>query len=152
MKVKDLMTRNPESCVLTDTAFKAASIMKRNNCGIVPIIEDRRSKVLKGILTDRDLALYLGKINKPAKKISVKSITHNKVRTIHPDESLHQALKKLEKGRIHRLPVVDYKNRLQGILSLKDLATEAYKEKRKRVRWVKERDIATVVERISRSR
>lgn len=152
MKTKDLMTKNPEFCLPNDTAYTATRKMKRRNCGVIPIVRDRQTKRLEGILTDRDIALHLGKVNKPAKKVYLRDFPKNRVKLAHPEDSLRQVTKILGKSHLHRLPVVNKQRQLEGIISLKDLAVEAYKERRKKTRSINEKDVAQIVESISRSR
>jgi CBS domain-containing protein len=43
MKVKDVMTVNPKACTTTTTLAEAASFMWDYDCGIVPVVTERRS-------------------------------------------------------------------------------------------------------------
>jgi len=152
MKTQELMTKNPGFCLLNDTVYKAALIMKRYNCGVIPIVTDRRSKTLQGVITDRDLALFLSQKNKPAKRLKLRDFEFRRVKFVHPEDSIRRAARLMEKFHLHRLPVVDDERHLKGILSLRDLAREAFKERRLRTQWIKEKEIASIVERISVAR
>jgi len=46
------MTSDPEFCVITETAFHAAQLMKSEDVGSVPIVGDRETKTLIGIITE----------------------------------------------------------------------------------------------------
>lgn len=48
--------------------------------------------------------------------------------TCRPDDSVLNALEQMREHRICRLPVVNEKGILQGILSLNDIVLEAHKE------------------------
>ena len=48
MKVKHLMTKDPTCCVSSDTAQRAAAIMRDENVGIVPVIENEQSRKVVG--------------------------------------------------------------------------------------------------------
>ena len=54
MKVNDVMTREPETLPSTATCGEAATLMKQEDCGSIPIVDDGR---LVGIVTDRDIVL-----------------------------------------------------------------------------------------------
>src|SRR6185312_14639774 len=57
MNIQDVMTRDP-SCVTPDaTVREAAQVMKREDVGIVPVIDGTNSKTLVGVITDRDIAI-----------------------------------------------------------------------------------------------
>ena len=55
VKIREVMTSNPTCCIPTDTAQQAATIMRDFNIGSIPVVEDRQSHKLFGIITDRDL-------------------------------------------------------------------------------------------------
>ena len=51
MKVKELMTPNPTVVKPEDTAAQAATLMKQEDCGALPVVANGK---LVGIITDRD--------------------------------------------------------------------------------------------------
>src|SRR6266567_285175 len=55
MKVRELMTPNPVCCLPTDTAQKVAAVLRDNDIGSVPVLENQHSRKLIGVITDRDL-------------------------------------------------------------------------------------------------
>ena len=55
MKIKHVMTKDPTCCVPSDTGERAAKIMRDEDTGVVPIIENEQSRKVIGIVTDRDL-------------------------------------------------------------------------------------------------
>jgi CBS domain-containing protein len=55
MKVRELMTANPVCCLPTDTAQKVAAVLRDNDIGSVPVLENQDSHRLMGVITDRDL-------------------------------------------------------------------------------------------------
>lgn len=121
MNVRELMTADPEACLPTDSCANAAEIMRRRNCGFVPIIDGRQTKRVIGVVTDRDLALYLAEMNKTARHAQARECMVSPVQTVAPDTTLEEAARLMERCAIHRLPVVD-NGQLVGILSLKDIA------------------------------
>ena len=61
-KCSEVMTQNLVCCLPTDTASKAAQLMKDEDVGSIPVIEDEQTMKLIGIVTDRDLALQVGHV------------------------------------------------------------------------------------------
>lgn len=57
MKCRDVMTRDPALCIPTDPASMAARLMRDHDVGSIPVTEDRKTKRLVGIVTDRDIAI-----------------------------------------------------------------------------------------------
>ncbi len=144
-----LMTRNIECCTLEDTAAEAAAIMSRKNCGFVPVVKDRLTHTLVGVLTDRDIALYLGKINRRADAVKVKEFCTKDLRVAVSDTRICEIEEMMEKFHLHRIPVVDEQWRLVGVISLSDLAEEAWKDRNALHPQVAEKEIAGIVESIS---
>ena len=57
MKIQEIMTKDP-SCVTPDATVRdAAQVMKREDVGVVPVVDANSSKRLVGIVTDRDIAI-----------------------------------------------------------------------------------------------
>ena len=56
-KCNEVMTKNPVCCLPNDMVVKAAELMKSENIGSIPVIENEQTRKLVGIVTDRDLTL-----------------------------------------------------------------------------------------------
>ena len=57
MKAKDIMTAKPRTAVPTETIRHAAAVMRELSVGAVPIVDGASSPTLRGIITDRDIAM-----------------------------------------------------------------------------------------------
>src|SRR6266568_2325248 len=57
MLCNEIMTTNPEFVLPSDSVMKAAQLMKSEDVGPIPIVENKDTKKLTGIITDRDLVL-----------------------------------------------------------------------------------------------
>jgi CBS domain-containing protein len=126
MHIREIMTAEPEACLATDSCASAVSIMRRRNCGFVPVVESQASKRVIGVVTDRDIALHLGQANDTAADLPVKACMTEDVKSIGPSANLNEAATLMERFAVHRLPVVE-NGRLVGVLSLKDIAVAADK-------------------------
>ena len=124
MEIRELMTRDPEACLEIDSCAIAIGIMRRRNCGFVPVVDSHVTKRIIGVVTDRDMALHFEQVSRPATEIPVEECMTRDVRTIAPDATLSDAAKLMEQYAVHRLPVVE-RGRLVGVLSLKDIAVAA---------------------------
>ena len=121
MHVQDLMTRNPEACVVTDSCVVVGEIMQRRNCGFVPVVDGHMTNRVVGVITDRDLALSLARANRSAERVRVDACMTKPVHTVTPDTRLEDAASLMERYAIHRLPVAQ-DGQLVGVLSLVDIA------------------------------
>ena len=126
MQIRELMTADPEACLPSDSCAAAVVIMRRRDCGFVPIVDSQATKRLIGVVTDRDIALHLGQADDEADVVPAKACMTKDVTSIAPSANLNDAAKLMEQFAIHRLPVVEH-GRLVGVLSLKDIAVAADK-------------------------
>lgn len=101
------MTLTPEQKV-----EDALDIMKKEQISGFPIVKDG---ILVGILTNRDLRFETN----PNRKIA--DIMTTKVITAPYGTSIEKAKEMLHKHRIEKLPVVDKKMRLKGLITVTDI-------------------------------
>jgi CBS domain-containing protein len=121
-KCRDVMTGDPVCCVPTDTAARVAKMMKSENIGSVPVCEDRHNKKLVGIVTDRDLALYVVAENRDANSTKVQDVMTRQPVTCCADDDIQRALDAMEKNQVRRIPVLDDGGHLIGIIAQADVA------------------------------
>lgn len=127
MKVKDLMTGEPGYVRDSESLTKAADIMWQRDCGAVPIV-DAEMKV-SGMITDRDICKALTNRNKKASEIKAGEIATGEVIGCRPDDKITDALKKMKKNQLRRLPVRDGDKKLIGIISIRDIIFASEKKK-----------------------
>ena len=79
------MTKTPVCLLPDDMAAKAAELMKSENVGSLPVVENKQNKKLIGIVTDRDLVLKIIAEGLDAKSTKVKvAMTHKVVTRLPP--------------------------------------------------------------------
>ena len=122
-KCSDLMTRNPVSARPEDSVAGVARLMKDNDIGPVPIVEDTSSKRLVGIVTDRDLAIKVIAAGRDPQTTPVRQVMTTNVITCRADDDIETALDAMATQQLRRIPVVDGDNRLVGIIAQADIAT-----------------------------
>lgn len=127
MKVKDVMKTDVAFCSAEDSLMKAAEIMLRRDCGIVPIVD--ADKKLIGMLTDRDLTLAVVARNRKASDVKTKEIIKGKAIFCAPGDNFEDALRKMRKHQIKRLAAIGENGELAGILSITDILLAVRKDK-----------------------
>lgn len=130
MKVKDLMSADAiKYCTPETRLANAARLMKENNRGALPVVDDSHKVV--GIITDRDICLTIGeKADKKIPELNVRDILkHAKVHTVSAEQPLTDALRTMRTNRIGRLPVTDKEGKLKGMLSINNILTHALTHK-----------------------
>ena len=123
MKCSELMTQDPSCCLPTDTVFEAAQLMKSEDVGPIPIVRDKEMKNLVGIVTDRDLALKVVAEGLDPTQTKIEEIMTTGVMTCGPGDDVSDVLKLMEQHHVRRVPIVDDKDCLVGIIAQADVAT-----------------------------
>ncbi len=123
MRVKHVMTRNPSCCVVSDQAPRAAGIMRDEDTGIVPVIDNEQSLGLVGVVTDRDLCLSVVAEGRDPRAIAVDACMTRTVVSCSPNDSVTKVIQLMKENQIRRVPVVDEQGRLQGIVAMADLVS-----------------------------
>ena len=121
MTIASLLTRPVSTLPTKATCAEAARRMKRQNIGSI-VIEHDGAPV--GMLTDRDLMLRL-----VAEELDAGSVTVDQVMSafpvfLTPQRDVRAALDVMVQMGVRRLPAVNAKGRLIGIISLDDILLE----------------------------
>jgi CBS domain-containing protein len=140
-KCEEVMTKSPVCCLPEDTVAKAAQLMKRENVGSIPVIENEKTRKLVGIVTDRDLTLKIVAKGLDAKSTKMEGVMTRKLVTCRAEDDLQKALDAMSEHQLRRIPVVDKDNKILGIIAQADVATRVDKPKK----------TAAMVKEISRS-
>ena len=119
MEIAKIMHAPAEWVDATTPVAELARRMLQADIGALPVGKDDR---LIGMVTDRDLALrVLGEGRDPGKTTAEQVMTPGIVWCL-TSQTVEDALHMMEQKKIRRLPVIDEKKRLVGMLSLGDIA------------------------------
>lgn len=119
MEIAKVMHAPAEWAEAGTPVTEIARRMKESDIGALPVGRDDR---LIGMVTDRDLALrVLAEGRDPVTTTAEQVMTPGVVWCL-TSQSVDDALHMMEQKRIRRLPVIDHKKRLVGMLSLGDIA------------------------------
>jgi CBS domain-containing protein len=124
MQIGEIMTHNPACCLPSDSAQKAAAIMRDLDTGVVPVVADETSNKLAGIVTDRDLCLAVIAEGKDPAEVRVEECMTTTVAYCKEEDDLERALELMRNKAIRRVPVVDDEERVTGILSTADVVLQ----------------------------
>ena len=123
MQVREIMTAPPITCSPQTSLAVVASRMADADCGILPVVDERRNLV--GVITDRDICLAVSRTNRNALNISVREVMTGKVVSVGPEDDMRRALALMRSARVRRVPVVDDAGCVVGLLSIDDLVVRA---------------------------
>ncbi|HEY6867078.1 MAG TPA: CBS domain-containing protein [Candidatus Eisenbacteria bacterium] len=113
------MSKNVEHCTRSSDLAAAAMIMWRNDCGVVPVLDDERRVV--GVVTDRDICMAVATRHRRPEDIRVAELATDRLHAVTPDSDLREALELMKARQVRRLPVTDARGALRGMLSLSDI-------------------------------
>ena len=127
MQVKEVMTADPVCCTPDTPIPVVARMMVDNDCGEIPVVEDKASKLPIGVITDRDIVCrVVAKDINPQGTIATDCMTKPCV-TVTPDMSIEECCRIMEENQIRRVPVVDERGSCCGIVALADIALQTKK-------------------------
>jgi CBS domain-containing protein len=122
MKIEEIMQRNVRVCRQDDNLNTAAKLMWENDCGCLPVINTNGNGAVVGMLSDRDICMGAYTQGKSLLEIPVTVAMAHSVLSCKPGDDLALAEAMMREARIHRVPVVDDKGVVVGIVSLSDIA------------------------------
>jgi CBS domain-containing protein len=140
MKAREIMTENPACCTPEDTAQKAAKLMVDNDCGCLPVVDDREAKHLVGVVTDRDLTSR-GLAQGKGSDTPVREMMSGSPSCCTPDDDVEEAERIMAERQVRRVPVIDDAGCCVGIIAQADLARHE--------READDHEVRETVERIS---
>ncbi|PJJ06957.1 IMP dehydrogenase [Flavobacterium sp. 1] len=108
------MIIDPVTLLLNSTVADAKAAMREYGIGGIPIVDE--NKILKGIVTNRDL-----RFEKNGARPIVEVMTSQNLVTVAEGTSLAEAEVVLQGHKIEKLPVVNDKNELVGLITFRDI-------------------------------
>jgi IMP dehydrogenase len=112
-RAENVMIYDPVTINLEATVAEALNLMKEYRIGGILVIDN--NGILKGIVTNRDLRFE----SNYSRKIT-QVMTTNLITTDH-QTNLEAAARILQKHKIEKLPIVDDKGKLVGLITYKDI-------------------------------
>ena len=110
---KKVVTVRPD-----DTVVKAAKLMEEKNVGSVVVVENKKPV---GILTDRDIAIRVVAKRVDINSTLVKHVMTKKIVTGRDGQRVAELAKVTHENGIRRVPIINKKGMLSGIITLDDL-------------------------------
>ncbi len=130
MKAREIMTKRPK-CVTPDTTVReAARLMKEQDVGVLPVVDRDGSDRLVGIVTDRDIAIRHVAEGHDSSSCPVREAMTSNVRTAREDDDVDHVMDLMGKEQVRRIPVVDERGDLVGIVAQADIVRDARDEKK----------------------
>lgn len=131
IKGNDIWSISPD-----ETVLEALKRMAHKNVGVLLVMTQ---DTLKGIISERDYARKVILKNRASKDTLVKEIMTSSVITIHPDQTVEEAMELMTVHHIRHLPVVE-NNTVLGVISMGDVVQFIIKKQRETIKFYEEMD------------
>jgi CBS domain-containing protein len=99
-----------------------AKVMLKEDVGAVPVGENDR---LIGMVTDRDIVVRGLANGRDPSTLTARDVMTDPITYCFEDEEVEDAVRLMEDRKIRRLPVINKKRRMVGMLGLGDVAASA---------------------------
>lgn len=107
-------------CTPEETTAHAARAMRDSGCGCAPVVEDRDSRKLVGVVTERDVCCKVAAVDRRASEVPVHEIMRPPSACCSADEPVEETHRKLKEHGASHLPVVDKSGSCCGTVSVHD--------------------------------
>jgi CBS domain-containing protein len=118
MQVNEAMTNDVKIASPNQSICDAARLMAEIDAGVLPVGENDQ---LVGMITDRDIAIRAVAAAK-GPQTPIRDIMSKEVMYCFEDDDLDDVVQNMADIKVRRLPVLNRKKRLVGILSVADIA------------------------------
>ena len=125
MRVKEVMSKNPEYLPPTAGVKEAVDKMVKLDCGFIPVGENDK---LIGTVTDRDIVIRSVGKGKDPTSIKVQDIMTKHVLYCYEDDDIDKIARNMSENQVRRLIVLNKDKRMTGIISLGDIARKCHDE------------------------
>lgn len=113
---ENFIISKPYSVQSTSTVLEAERIMTKNNVGSLVVLND--NGIMEGILTSRDIRFCS---KKDEEMVVYRMNGRGALITSHSDTKFEEAREILDKNRLEKLPLVDDRGHLVGLITSKDI-------------------------------
>jgi CBS domain-containing protein len=122
MQVRDIMTPNPSVVTRSESVVRAAELMRDRHIGMLPVVDDLRSRQLVGVLTDRDIVVRGVARERDVERPVGDLMTSQPLSVTHVDTSPEDVVRLMRRRHLRRIPVLDDRDRVVGVVSSIDVA------------------------------
>lgn len=116
IKVSEIMIKDLLITFPNEKISATELLMIRKNIGSLPVVRDRKNKELIGIITQRDIRLAKFAMNLNSPNTTVKDLMTSEPLVVKRNNTLKEILEIMFENKIQRLPVVDEKRELVGLV------------------------------------
>ena len=129
MQAREIMSKDPRTVTPDLSVREAAQLMKSEDVGVLPVVESEGSdKRLVGMVTDRDIAIRVVAEGRTGDEARVRDIMSGNPKTVSENDNVDDVLELMGREQVRRIPVVNDRGGVVGIIAQADIAREARDE------------------------
>jgi CBS domain-containing protein len=132
LKGYDIWSIPPDATVLD-----ALKRMAEKDVGVLMVMEGEK---LVGVISERDYARKIILFGKASKDTLVKEIMSTKVISVHPDQTVDEAMVLMSENRIRHLPVV-IEQQVIGVISINDVVRSIMHRQRETIKFYEDMEL-----------
>ena len=122
MQIGEVCTREVVICTDDTGVIDAAKLMRTYHVGSLVIVEQQNGRrVPVGVITDRDLVLEVLALDVTPERLTVGDIRTAELIAVPETEDVFDVLELMRRKGVRRMPVLDARGALAGIVTLDDL-------------------------------
>ncbi|HEX6558978.1 MAG TPA: CBS domain-containing protein [Longimicrobiales bacterium] len=125
MRALDIMTPNPRVVTPGETVRVVAALMRDHDVGMVPVVGDRATMRVVGVITDRDITVRGVAGGMAADCPAQEIMSHDVLHRVEPDDEIEAVLNLMRLEKVRRVLVVAANGRLLGLIAQADLLLHA---------------------------
>ena len=133
VKGHDLWSTTPDTSV-----YDALRMMSDKDVGALVVMEGEK---MVGIMSERDYARKVVLLGKTSRETKVSEIMSKTVYTVHPDQTVEEAMELMNSKHIRHLPVMVDENSTQvlGMISIGDVVKAIIYKQREAIKGLEDR-------------
>ena len=129
MNVGEIMTKDPACCTPDTGLQEVAKMMVDSDCGCIPVVDGKDSKMPVGMITDRDITCRVVAKGQNPLDLTAQDAMTTTVVSVTADTSIEDCCGLMEESQIRRVAVIDKSGACCGIIAQADIANNASEQK-----------------------
>lgn len=125
MEVREIMSRDVRIARAAETLQEAAEVMADEGVGALPVGDEGR---LVGLITERDIVCRAVALGRAPADTPVREVMSEEVLYCFEDEDVDETARHMDELKIRRMPVLDRRKRLVGVVALADIRQHASRD------------------------
>src|ERR1051326_6139338 len=106
-KAKDVMTKDPACCTPQTNLREVGQMMVAMDCGAIPVVENKDTMKLIGLITDCDIVCRTVAQGKIPLELTAQDAMSQPIVSARPESSLEECCQLMEENQVRRIPIAD---------------------------------------------